>query len=115
MLLSIKYVLQFWFSVLLPRAVVADETDQGEKVVGAAGVLLHLLVDPLRYVGRQDLHQGGGGQSPHGVVLDGSSRQVSVRHKGKVVNSPVRVSVSTPRPCLALVSSHLMSVPRFSL
>ena len=101
--------------MLLPRAVVADETDQGEKVVGAAGVLLHLLVDPLRYVGRQDLHQGGGGQSPHGVVLDGSSRQVSVRHKGKVVNSPVSVRVSTPRPCLALVSAHLMSVPRFSL
>ena len=75
-------------SVLLPRPVVADEPDQGEKVVGAAGVLLHLLVDPLRYVGRQDLHQGGGGQPPHGVVLDGSSGQVSVRHKGKVVNSP---------------------------
>ena len=74
--------------MFLPRAVVADEANQGEEVVRAAGVLLHLLVDPLRYVGRQDLHQGGGRQSSHGVVLDGSSRQVSVRHKGKVVNRP---------------------------
>ena len=62
--------------------------------MGAAGILLHLLVDPLRYVRRQDLHESGGGQSPHGVVLDGSSGQVSVCHEGEVVDCPaVQVSV----------------------
>ena len=57
----------------------------------AAGILLHLLVDPLRYVRGQDLHESGGGQSPHGVVLDGSPGQVRVRHEGKVVDSPAGV------------------------
>ena len=56
--------------------------------MAAAGVLLHLLVDPLRDVGRQDLHQRGGRQPPHRVVLDGAAGQVSVGHKGEVVDGP---------------------------
>ena len=86
--------------------------------MGAAGVLLHLLVDPLGYVRGQDLHEGGGGQSPHGVVLDGSSRQVGVSHEGKVVDCPaVKMSVSQisltldspdegPEVLLVVVSRH---------
>ena len=56
--------------------------------MAAAGVLLHLLVDPLGDVRRQDLHERGGGQPPHRVVLDGAARQVSVGHEGEVVDSP---------------------------
>ena len=100
-------------SVLIAGAVVADEAHQGEEVVGAAGVLLHLLVDPLGYVRGQDLHEGGGGQSPHGVVLDGSSRQVGVSHEGKVVDCPA-VKMSVSQISLSLFT-HLMRVPRFSL
>ena len=40
----------FLWLVLLARAVVADEAHEGEEVVAAARVLLHLLVDPLRDV-----------------------------------------------------------------
>ena len=54
----------------------------------AAGVFLHLLVDSLSNVRRQNLHQGGCCQSSHGVVLDCSSWKVSIGHKGKVINSP---------------------------
>ena len=53
-----------------------------------ARILLHLLVDSLSDVRRQNLHESGGGQSPHGVVLDGTSGQVSVCHEGEVVDCP---------------------------
>ena len=53
-----------------------------------ARILLHLLVDSLSDVRRQNLHESGGGQSPHGVVLDSTARKISVGHKSKVINSP---------------------------
>ena len=56
--------------------------------MGATGVLLDLLVDSVRYVRGKDLHECGGGQPPHGVVLDGSPWQVGIRHEGEVIDSP---------------------------
>ena len=74
--------------VLLARAVVGHEPHQGEEVVAAARVLLHLLVDPLRDVRRQDLHEGGGRQAPHRVVLDRTAGEVSICHEGEVIDRP---------------------------
>ena len=74
--------------MLLARAVVADQAHEGEEVVAAARVLLHLLVYPLRDVRGQDLHQGGGRQSPHRVVLNSAPGEVGVGHEGKVIDCP---------------------------
>ena len=76
------------FLVLLTGAVVGHQPHQGEEVVAAARVLLHLLVDPLRDLRGQDLHQGGRCQSPHRVVLDSAAGQIGVGHEGKVINCP---------------------------
>merc|ERR1719336_2841154 len=72
----------------IARAVIGDHPNQGEEVVGTAGVLLHFLVHPLCDVWGQDLHQGGCRKSPHRVVLDRSPRKVGVGDKSKVVDGP---------------------------
>ena len=56
--------------------------------MAAARVLLHLLVDPLRDVRGQDLHQGRGRQSPHRVILNRAPGEVGVGHEGKVIDGP---------------------------
>ena len=43
---------------------------------------------PVGNLRRQNVEESGGGQSPHGVVLDGTSGQVSVCHEGEVVDCP---------------------------
>ena len=103
--------------MLLARAVVADEAHEGEEVVAAARVLLHLLVDPLRDVRGQDLHQGGGRQPPHRVVLDSAPGEVGVGHEGKVIDCPEYDNDAYPHVCgvHSMSGPDLMRVPRFSL
>ena len=54
--------------------------------MSAVGVLLHLLVHPLRNLGGKNVHQCCGCQSSHRVVLDRTSRKVGVGHKSKVID-----------------------------
>ena len=46
-----------WDDSIVLGAIVGDQPHQGEEVVGAVGILLHLLVHPVRDVRRQDVQQ----------------------------------------------------------
>ena len=50
--------------------------------------LYWVIGSPFSYFRGQNVQQCGGGQPPHGVVLDGAARQVSVGHEGEVVDGP---------------------------
>ena len=52
------------------------------------GILLHLLVHPVRDVRRQDVQQRRRCQPLHGVVLDRTSGQIGIGDEGKVVDGP---------------------------
>ena len=56
--------------------------------MGSMRVLLDLLGHLLRHVWGQDVHESGGCQLPHAVVLDLPPRQVGVGHIGEVIDGP---------------------------
>ena len=64
---------------------VGHKTNDREEVGPHLRGLADLLVDLVGELGRQDLHQGGECQLPHGVLLDWASGQVSVGGESEMV------------------------------
>ena len=66
---------------------VGHKTNDREEVGPHLRGLADLLVDLVRELRRQDLHQGCEGQLPHRVLLDWASRKVGVGGEGEMVDS----------------------------
>ena len=78
-ILDIKLLLQTFSKV-------GDHPDDRHEVGPHVRGLADLLVDLLRELRGQDLHQGGEGQLPHRVLLDRAAGEVGVGGEGEVVD-----------------------------